>query len=39
MKTLEQTRTMQNKLAAAKEYLGSKYLLATQIKKLKVPLK
>ena len=35
----KQSRTMQNKLTAAKEYLGNKYLLAIPIKKLMVPLK
>ena len=35
----KQSRSMQVKIAAAKEYLGEKYLLATPIKKLEVPRK
>lgn len=39
MESPKQTKTMQLKLAAAKAYLGNRYLLAYPVKRLKVPLK
>ena len=39
MESPKQTKSMQVKLAAAKEYLGNKYLLTNPVKRLKVPLK
>jgi hypothetical protein len=35
----KKSKSIQTKIAAAKEYLGEKYLLATPIKKLEVPRK